>query len=149
MNGLGVVQGHGLFAGKWDSNFSRFRDFKDFRIWVEQKQKEGESEYNDIEIVTRDHADDDDETELPCSATEVEWFCRGAKLVDLKSGEGIAGLRRAALLDDRSSHGKNARERVRDYEEPLTATGLYNCLRVEVCSHPSLPLGPDAALIRL
>lgn len=112
--------------------FFQDRKFKDLKIWVEEK-KRWPSEYNDAQIFMRDHDDNEDgDSGVLYTINAVESFCRDAKLVDLESGEGAAGNRWAALLDDRSARGGIAGERVRQYHQPLTPKGLYNALKEKV-----------------
>jgi hypothetical protein len=60
---------------------------------------------------------------------EVQDFCKDASFESLSSGRGAAGSMRAAWLDDRSISTKGA---VRRYNNPLTATALYNMLKQSV-----------------
>lgn len=82
----------------------------------------------------------------PASSCEVEileGFCRGTTLEDIALGIGLAGGLRTVWLDDRgSSPDLNGSGDARQYENPLTATGLYRALKQSRFHHKNTP---DAA----
>jgi hypothetical protein len=75
---------------------------------------------------------DFDESAPSFELEEVQKFCEGTCLNYLESGAGISGSQRGAWLDDRSCLTPENSQFVREYENPLTATGLYQILNVPV-----------------
>jgi hypothetical protein len=60
---------------------------------------------------------------------EFEYFCRGVSLADVVAAKGPAGNQRIAWTDDRISGPDLEESKVaREYENPLTATGLLRAL---------------------
>lgn len=112
----------------WDPAFSEAQKFKEHhQSWVEEKRKM-EAVGDDIDILLQDA-----EGSVPsCQMEEVREFCRDARLENLASGTGIAGVQRRAWLDDRSSHRRVGAEPSRKYENPLTAKALCQALEVKV-----------------
>ena len=135
------------FPKKWYEDFSKDRDFKENETWVEKIRGFGteeddidrnsdEDENSDIGIVMIDHE---------CIVRsrivrEVLSLCRNYHLRDLKNGEGEAGHRRAAWIDDRITRGPNAGKRARKYRNPSTATGVFKSYREKVEHRPKQPL---------
>jgi hypothetical protein len=119
------------YAKEWDPLFSMDRNFKEDWSYVEWKRGI-EADGNDFGIFLRDSEDS-----VPsCESEEVEEFCQGARLADLQSGAGMAGHRRGAWLDDRSSALPTGSRCVRKYKNPLTATALYQHLKEQVRDEP-------------
>src|SRR5438128_2169455 len=105
------------YAKEWDLVFSKDRNFKEEGSYVECKRGI-HADGDDFGIFLQDSEDS-----VPsCKVEEVEEFCQGARLDDLKSGAGTAGQRRAAWLDDRSCARLTSSGCVRPYQNPLTAT---------------------------
>lgn len=131
MSVAGGVRDHDWFAKRWYEEFSENRNFGDEdRPWIEQRRSQYDPEYNDVQIIMRDHDDDGDE-----NSELVESFCWDAQLKDLDACAGVARNRRAAFVDDRSAgEESDTLERVREYDQPLTAAGLYDCLKEKVCN---------------
>jgi hypothetical protein len=78
-----------------------------------------------------------------CEAEVLKDFCRGMSLGDVESGIGSGGHRRAVWLDDRGSRPDlEGSDTTRQYENPLTATGLTQVLKRLRFNHEDLP---DAA----
>ncbi|OCK76085.1 hypothetical protein K432DRAFT_307150 [Lepidopterella palustris CBS 459.81] len=112
------------YAKEWDPVFLTDRNFKEDESYVEKKRRI-DAEGNDISIFLRDSEDS-----VPsCKVHEVEEFCQDARLDHLKFGVGTAGQRRAAWLDDRRFSLLMSGGCVREYQNPLTATGLYRLLK--------------------
>jgi hypothetical protein len=121
-----------LFCTGWDPVFTQTRDLKEDRSYVE---------YNGSIDAVDDPLDiflQDSEYLLDSSKVEVEEFCQGLHLEDLKAGAVAAGARqqRTAWLDDRSFPGVTRSPRVRKHENCLTATGLYRILKEPVWDKP-------------
>jgi hypothetical protein len=114
------------FVKRWRPEFSIDRGFEDQRSWFEMNKYMG-LEGSDIDIVLNSFGE-----LIPYRiAPEVAAFGQDARLDDLESGKGLAGLRRAAWLDDRSCMFTDC-SCARQYWNPLTATGLYTALRERV-----------------
>jgi hypothetical protein len=112
------------FTKEWVPVFSKDRKFKEDGSWKDIEVDGGD----DIGILVQE-----DEGPVPSFKTlEIEEYCEGASLDDLESGAGSAGQRRQAWLDDRSCDGPPGSLRVREYENPLTPTGLYRRLKLRV-----------------
>jgi len=141
MGGAGGDRQESYLAKRWSEEFSKNYRFEEDIPFVEKKRSEHDFEYNDIEIFMRDHDDDDDDED--CAITDVKEFCGDVKLEILSAGDGIAGNRQAACLDDRSAGPDDVLDRVREYDQPLTATGLYRHLKEKVYKYPSYSLGKD------
>lgn len=118
-------------AKEWNSIFSKRRP-NNAKSWRTSLGRMNEDD-NDFNIFPQDFED----TVLSFKAQEIDEFLQGASLEDLQSGRGLAGLRRSAWLDDRSLFGATSSQTRsqcnREYESPLTATGLYRHLRAPVC----------------
>jgi hypothetical protein len=123
------------FANNWDPVFSTHRDLKDDdESFVEARRGIGAGG-DDLSIFLQDSED----SGSPCEVEEVREFCQGASLEDLKAGTGRAGQRQAAWLDDRNSPHLTGSGDARQYENPLTATGLYRLLKEPVWKESKLP----------
>ncbi|TVY59342.1 hypothetical protein LCER1_G000736 [Lachnellula cervina] len=71
-----------------------------------------------------------EDTQSRCAAEVVEEFCRGVCFGDVVRAKGRAGQWRSAWLDDRSCIPElEGRGNARQYENPLSATGLYRALK--------------------
>jgi hypothetical protein len=126
------------FENSWYSDFSRLRYLNDDKTLVEVKKKVN-ADGDDIGIFSMDSGD----TASPCEVEVLEDFCRGISFEDVESGIGTAGHRRAVWLDDRSSSPDlGGSGYARQYENPLTATGLYRALKRLRFNQEDLP---DAA----
>jgi hypothetical protein len=113
------------FPKEWVPVFSKDRKFKEDGSWKDNVEVDGG---DDIGILVQE-----DEGSVPSFKTlEIEEYCEGATLDDLESGAGCAGQRRLAWLDDRSCDDPPSTLSVREYENPLTATGLYRHLKKRV-----------------
>jgi hypothetical protein len=79
-------------------------------------------------------------TTFPCEVEVIEEFCWGASLGDLVSGIGTAGHRKAAWLNDRGgSPDLTGIGHKRQYDNPMTATGLYRALKKPRFNHEGSP----------
>jgi hypothetical protein len=127
------------FENSWYSEFSRLRNLNDDKTLVEFKKKVGAAG-DDLGIFFMDSED----TASPCEVEVLEAFCRGISLEDVESGIGTAaGHRRAVWLDDRDiSPDVEGSGEARQYENPLTATGLCRALKRPRFNEEDLP---DAA----
>jgi hypothetical protein len=116
-----------FYSKRWHQEFSTDRNFKDDRSYLKLKRDiNAEGDESDIFM------QDNDTSGPSCEAEEVEEFIRGLKLADLKSAAGAAGHRRAVWLDDRTFPGLTSKHLVREYQNPITATGLYQKLEAQV-----------------
>ena len=105
-------------AKEWDELFSRDRNFKEQRSYVEWKRSVN-AEGDELDIFLRETEDS-----IPlCSVEEVKAFCRGVRLSDLTSGSQTAA-RRAAWLDDRK-RAHQARKGFFNQLYPFMETGAY------------------------
>ena len=118
----GLEDLHSLYK-RWDPSFEKDSDFRDQELVVETRRKLG-FKCDDVNIFMR-HQD----VRSSRAVEAVIADCKSATIDNVKSGNGSAGTRRAAWLDDRSI---NLNTPARDYKSPLTATGLYNALREKV-----------------
>ena len=109
------------FAKKWNPIFSTRRDIREESRHIISKKLADPDPDPDPEssaiIFLSDYLE-------PSHATdEIVEFCQNARLADVKSGRGTAGVERAAWLDDRSLSG------ARNYPNLcITASGLYRRL---------------------
>jgi len=123
----GDKEGHisKFFPKEWIPVFSKDRKFKEDESWKGKLEVDGGG---DIGILVQEEG-----SSAPSFKTlEIEEYCEGATLDDLESGAGCAGQRRLAWLDDRSCDDSPSTLSVREYENPLTATGLYRLLKKRV-----------------
>jgi len=126
------------FENSWYADFSRLRKLDDDETLVEVKKK-FDADGDDLGIFFMDSGDAASRYEVE----ELKDFCRGISLEDVESGIGTAGHRRAVWLDDRSSSQDLERSgHTRQYENPLTATGLRRVLKIPRFGHEGWP---DAA----
>jgi hypothetical protein len=122
----------------WHPEFSILRLLHDDEKLVEFKKKV-DADGDDLGIFFMDHLD----TASPCEIEVFEDFCRGISFKEVAKGAGTAGTRRAVWLDDRgNSLDLEGSGDARQYENPLTATGLYRALERPRFNHEDLP---DAA----
>ena len=123
-----------FLAKKWDPLFAKDRKPKEVGPYVQWKRE--------IEAVG-DHLNlffsGDLEDSGPASDfDDVKIFCEGEFLETLKSGAGAAGKRRGAILDDRSCTGSTGDRCEAHYNNPLSATELYEHLNKPVYGEKSL-----------
>jgi hypothetical protein len=126
-----------LVENSWYQDFSRLRNLDDDETLVEAR-KRVDADGDDLGIFFMDSRDE----APPCEVEVLEDFCRGISLEDVESGIGAAGHRRAVWLDDRNSLDLEGSGDTRQYETPLTATGLIRALEKLRFNHKDLP---DAA----
>jgi hypothetical protein len=111
------------YAKHWDPAFSTDRAFnEDWTCsFVDLKRKLGAAGEG-IELFLQDIEDSDlDKVE------ELKAFVAPVTLDDLQQGAGSAGQRLGAWLDERSLTSG-----MREHKNPLTATRLYNLLKIPV-----------------
>jgi hypothetical protein len=120
-------------AKKWGSIFAEDRIPKEEPSYVEWKRKINEAD-NGVDLSLEDGIDlflEDDENSAPSREIEdVKEFCRGECIESVKSGMGVAGEWRRAILNDRSCIGSD--DGGCECNSPLTvltATELYECLK--------------------
>jgi hypothetical protein len=127
----------GCFENSWYPDFSRLRNHYDDKALAEFKKKV-EADGGELGFFFMDSGDTS-----PCEVEVLEDFCRGISLKDVELGVGTAGYRRAVWLDDRdSSPDLKGSGDARQYENPLTATGLCRALKKLRFNQKDLP---DAA----
>jgi len=123
-----------FLAKKWDPLFAKDRKPNEAGPYVQWKRE--------LEAVG-DHLDlfssgDLDDSGPAGDFDDVKLFCEGECLETLKSGAGAAGKRRGAILDDRSCTGSTADRCEGQYNNPLSATELYEHLNKPVYGEKSL-----------
>jgi len=114
-------------AKTWEPVFSKNRNFRENLRYVELRRLIT-SDSDDFGIFWKD-------TEDPaplCTIEEVEEFCQDMRLDNLESVADTEGQPRRAWLDDRSFPRLTSSECVRKYDNPLTATQLYQLLKTPV-----------------
>jgi hypothetical protein len=123
-------EGHSFkyFSKEWIPVFSKDRRFKEDGSWKDIDIDDDEVDGDNVGILLQE----DEGSVPPFKTQEIEEYCHGASLDDLESGAGCAGQRRGAWLDDRSCDGLPSSLCVREYENLLTATGLYRFLKIPV-----------------
>jgi hypothetical protein len=108
---------------KWDPIFAEDRIPKE-RSYVELKRKLN-ADGDDLDIFLQD-----EENSVPSrEIEEVKEFCQGASVESVKSGTGVAGKSRRAILGDRSCIGSEGGGCAMECNNPLTATELYDYLK--------------------
>jgi hypothetical protein len=106
----------------WSPDFSRHQNSHGRETLVDfEKVSAGE---DDLGILFADSAD----TASPCEIEVLKDFCRGTSLADVKAGRGSAGCQKIVWIDDRNNTDLEGREDARQYDNPLTATGLFRAL---------------------
>lgn len=118
---------HHRFAKTWPDVFSKDRRFKEDTPWVEEKRKHGACG-SDITLVIQESEDDEHSTHVQ----ELEAFCRGAQLADVRDGNGEAGHQQTAWVKDITLDQQIRKTRCRKYPNPMTATGLFQALSKKV-----------------
>ncbi|KAH8821447.1 hypothetical protein F5884DRAFT_745770 [Xylogone sp. PMI_703] len=111
---------------RWCEVFFKDRGFKEDHSFVESKISL-DAAGDDISIFMQQF----DETSSYLMK-EVEYFCNGASLADLKLGHGTAGHRRGAWIDDSGGYA-------RKYQNPLCAAEIYQTLKIPQFDNGSLP----------
>lgn len=122
------------FGNSWCEEFSTPRRIDDEqRLVVARKRLNAdEDDLGTFFVDCRDTA-----TSLEIEV--LEKFCLGgASLEDVKKGKGYAGSHRSIWLDDRNG-SPEAGAAVREYENPLTATGALRALEQPRFNHEKLP----------
>jgi hypothetical protein len=126
------------FDNSWYPQFSTLRNLRCDRILVDVKKKIN-ADGDDLDIFLTDCVG----TASRCAIEVLGGFCRGVCLEDVVGARGRAGQWRSVWLDDRSCiPDLEGSGDVRRYENPLSATGLYQALKKERFEHEDLP---DAA----
>lgn len=116
-------------AKEWNPLFSKHQDFEESRFYLEAR-REIVRDGDELKVFLQDFEESGQGTSYLIE--ELQEFCQGTSLDDLKSGIGVAGQRRAAWLDDRTWCSDATGKVVREYQNPLTATGLYQILNAPV-----------------
>ncbi|RFU29722.1 hypothetical protein B7463_g6595, partial [Scytalidium lignicola] len=118
----------------WCEVFFEDRGFKEDGPFIEFKVSLDEVD-DDIGLLLQDI---EEEVHSPMIKA-VEDFCRDARMVDLKSGRGVAGQRRGAWIDDRCFTHLTRSGYVRKYQNPLSATTLYQLLQIPRFNNGDMP----------
>jgi hypothetical protein len=117
-----------FLAKKWDPLFAKDRKLKEVGPYVQWK-REIEAVGGPLNLFFSGDLEDSG----PASDfDDVKLFCEGGCLETLKSGAGAAGKRRGAILDDRSCTGSAGDRCEAHYNNPLSATELYEHLNKPV-----------------
>jgi hypothetical protein len=116
-------------AKEWNPLFSKHQDFEESRFYLEAR-REIVRDGDELKVFLQDFEESGPGTSYLIE--ELQEFCQGTSLDDLKSGRGQAGQRASCWLDDRTWCGEPNRNFVREYQNPLTATGLYQILKAPV-----------------
>ncbi|KAF2194232.1 hypothetical protein K469DRAFT_651442 [Zopfia rhizophila CBS 207.26] len=118
----------------WHSEFSRIRNLHDDGTLVDLKKKV-DADGDELGIFM-----DSGVTDSQYEMEVLEDFCRGISLEDIESGLNTAGSRRAVWIDDREGNLElEGSGNPRQYENPLTATGLFRALKTPRYNHKALP----------
>ncbi|KAE9379834.1 hypothetical protein N431DRAFT_323190 [Stipitochalara longipes BDJ] len=125
------------FGNSWCEEFSSLRKINDKQRLI-KIMREHDVDGDDLRIFFIDFGN----TAAPLEIEVGESFCRHTSLEYVKKGKGLAGGRRTAWLDDRNSPDLEGSGETREYENPLTATGLLQALEPQQFNHENLP---DAA----
>lgn len=122
------------FGNSWCGEFSTPRKIDDEeRLVVARKSLNA----NEDDLGTFFFDDRDSAARLEIEF--LEKFCLGgASLENVKKGEGYAGSHRSIWLDDRN-YSTEAGVDAREYENPLTATGLLRALEQPRFNHEKSP----------
>lgn len=123
-------------AKEWNPLFSKHHNFQESRPYLEAR-REIVRDCDELEVFLQDF--DESDPGASYLIQELQEFCQGTSLDDLKSNTGLARQRRAAWLDDRMWCGEEIGNFVREYQNPLTATDLYQILKEPVCKIPRSP----------
>lgn len=127
MAGQKSFQAHHRFAKTWPEVFAKDRHFKEDTPWVEVKRRLGTSD-DDITLVTRESEDDEHSPHVQ----ELEAFCRGAQLADVRHGIGKAGQLQTAWVNDTTFDQQTLETRCREYPDRMTATGVFQAFSERV-----------------
>jgi hypothetical protein len=134
--GRGSSTSH-CYEKEWSSIFSKSLGFKGQGEFVGSfvDYKRGlNADCDDFRIFLQDC-----ESSVPFSqAEEILESCQHSSLADLKSGIGSAGHRRDAWLDDKTPPCLKGGKEFRGYDNPLSATSLYQKLKIPVRGESSL-----------
>jgi hypothetical protein len=116
-----------IFAKKWIQVFSTDRKFKEDESYIDERRRLG-ALGDDLHVFLQDS-----EEWMPSSKVEeIEEFCQGARLDNLKSLGVCTTQRRAAWLDDRSFQHRDSSRCARGCQNALTASSLYQLLEKPV-----------------
>jgi hypothetical protein len=120
---------------KWDPLFAKNRKPHEVGPYVQWKREmEAVGDHLDL-FFSKDLEDSGPAGDLD----DIKLFCEGACPETLKLGAGAAGKRRGATLDDRSCTGSTDDQCEARYNNPLSATELYEHLNKPVCGkNPSI-----------
>ncbi|KAF2182121.1 hypothetical protein K469DRAFT_245084 [Zopfia rhizophila CBS 207.26] len=129
---------HNWFSKKWNLEALKDGKFKENKSHLKWKRGSN-AEDDDTHLFLQEFLQDSEDSAPSCIVEEVTQFCQAARLTDLKSGMGPAGQRRVAWLDDRSFSSLESRGSVREYKDRLTATELYQHLKVLRFDNPDRP----------
>jgi hypothetical protein len=119
---------HAWCAKTWNKEFSENRGFKEDSPWIKRKESLGAGDCEDIVLVMRDSL----VAEQSYIYQEVESYCQGARIKDVEAGQGKAGQRRAAWLDDTACDRPYSGSRGRVHKNWLAATELFEALKEKV-----------------
>jgi hypothetical protein len=127
------------YAKEWNSVFSEDRNFKE-----DQTTWDINADGHDFGIFLQAS-----ESSVPFSRVEeIQEYCQGVRLENLKSGTCLTG-RGAAWLDDRSFDLRKGVGSAREYENPLSASSLYLSLNIPVWNEPSSHFREPSGLMEL
>jgi hypothetical protein len=123
------------YTKEWDPRFSTLRNPPKEDNFVECRRKPDIDPNGKAISIFLSEIEDS----VPyCKVQELEKLCREANEEDLKKSVGAAGMERIAWLDDRTSAHDTIGGCVREYQNPLTATALYQSLKKPVRSEMTL-----------
>lgn len=124
-----------LFEKSWDPEFLQTRKVVDLKLLIDLNE-ELNADISNLRYFTVDSWDT-----APRSLVELlEHFCQDTSLEDVKLGKSSAGSRRVIWLDDRTTSDLDemGEGNARQYENPLTATGLFWALAEPRFNHGNL-----------
>lgn len=129
-----MARGHTRFGNSWCEEFSSPRPINDEERLVEARKAQ-HSDGDEVDIFFIDSQD----TAAPLEVDVVGSFCEGTNLENVEKGKGSAGGLRTVWLDDRnSSPALQGSGETREYENPLTPTGLLRALTEKQFNHEKL-----------
>ncbi|PVH68613.1 hypothetical protein DL98DRAFT_599379 [Cadophora sp. DSE1049] len=129
-----MARGHTRFGNSWCREFSSPRPINDKERLVEARKAQ-HSDGDEVDIFFIDSQD----TAAPLEDDVVGSFCGGTNLENIEKGKGSAGGLRTVWLDDRSNFpALQGSGEPREYENPLTPTGLLRALTEKQFNHEKL-----------